>query len=140
MINDVMYGISNAIYAEFGDGYKIYTESIEQGLEEPCFLITCIKPKGSQYLGRRYLREHLFMIQYFSAGDEPRTECMDVQDRLYDALEFITVSGSLRNGTDMEGEVIDGVLNFQVNYKFFAERSEDGEYMYSIERNMEVTS
>ncbi len=31
MINKIIDGISKAIFAEFGAGYEIYTESIEQG-------------------------------------------------------------------------------------------------------------
>lgn len=37
MINKIIDGISISLNAEFGDDYKIYTESIEQGLKEPCF-------------------------------------------------------------------------------------------------------
>ena len=39
MINKIIDGISVAINSEFGDPYEIYTESIEQGLVEPCFSI-----------------------------------------------------------------------------------------------------
>ena len=42
MINEIIDGISVAINTEFGDDYEIYTESIEQGLEEPCFSILCL--------------------------------------------------------------------------------------------------
>ena len=40
MINKIIDGICAVINLEFGDEYEIYTESIEQGLEEPCFLLT----------------------------------------------------------------------------------------------------
>lgn len=36
MIDKIIDAISTTIYAEFGDDYEIYTESIEQGLKEPC--------------------------------------------------------------------------------------------------------
>ena len=39
MINSIIEGISIAINTEFEDVYTIYTESVEQGLKEPCFFI-----------------------------------------------------------------------------------------------------
>lgn len=37
MMNDIIVGISTALYKEFGDEYEIYQEEIRQGLKEPCF-------------------------------------------------------------------------------------------------------
>ena len=34
MINSIIESISISLNAEFGDGYTIYTESVEQGLDE----------------------------------------------------------------------------------------------------------
>lgn len=139
MIDQVISGIADALYEEFGEGYEIYTENVKQGLKEPCFFITCASPTGGQYLGRRYLREHLFVVQYFpESGIEPKAECMAIQDRLYEALEFITVAGQLKNGTGMEGEVVDEVLHFQVNYKFFMDRVESGDFMETLKQDTEV--
>lgn len=139
MINDLTKGIAMALHEEFGGHYEIYTENVEQDLSEPCFLITCVSPKSEQFLGRRYLREHLFLVQYFPENaEEPRQECMDAQDRLYEALEFIMVDGRLRNGRGMEGEFLDGVLHFQVKYDFFVERGETGEWMEALSQRTEV--
>lgn len=139
MINGIINGIAAAIHEEFGDRHEIYAENVEQGLTEPCFLITCVSPKNEQFLGRRYLREHLFLVQYFpESGEEPRRECMETQERLYEALEFITVDGHVKNGTRMEGEFLDGVLRFQVKYDFFVERKETGEWMETLSQRTEV--
>lgn len=37
MTNDIISAICKALYQVFGAEYKIYKESVEQGLEEPCF-------------------------------------------------------------------------------------------------------
>lgn len=37
MINSIIESISISLNAEFGDEYTTYTESVEQGLNEPCF-------------------------------------------------------------------------------------------------------
>ncbi len=140
MINGIIDGIAAAIHEEFGDHYEIYAENVEQGLTEPCFLITCVGPKSGRFLGERYLREHLFLIQYFpESAEEPRRECMETQERLYEALEFITADGRLRNGTGMEGEIEDGVLRFQVRYDFFTVKKEEtGDLMETFTHETEV--
>lgn len=116
MINEIIDGISVAISLEFGDPYEIYTESIEQGLIEPCFSILCLNPTINQVLGKRYFRTNQFCIHYFPSSDEKRSECQTVIERLIGALEIITVNGDLCRGTDMHFEIDDGVLSFFVNY------------------------
>ena len=86
MINQIIDGISVAINSEFGDPYEIYTESIEQGLVEPCFSILCLNPTINQVLGKRYFRRNQFCIHYFPSSDEKRSECQAVFERLLNAL------------------------------------------------------
>lgn len=119
MINKIIDGISVAINSEFGDPYEIYTESIEQGLVEPCFSILCLNPAIDQKLGKRYFRTNQFCIHYFPKSDEKRSECHAVIDRLVTALEIITVDGDPCRGTDMHSEVVDDVLSFFVNYDMY---------------------
>lgn len=119
MINKIIDGISVAINSEFGDTYEIYTESIEQGLIEPCFSILCLNPKIDQFLGKRYFRNNQFCIHYFPNSNEKRSECHAVIERLIGALEIITVDGDLCRGTNMHGEVVNNVLSFFVNYDMY---------------------
>ena len=124
MINAIIDGISVAIYSEFGDPYEIYTESIEQGFNEPCFSILCINPTIEQNLGKRYFRANQFCIHYFPSSSEKRSECYAVIDRLTKALETITVDGDLCRGTSIHAEVNDGVLSFFVNYNMHVYNTE----------------
>ena len=119
MINKIKDGISVAINSEFGDGYEIYTESIEQGLIEPCFSILCLNPTIKKVLGNRYFKKNRFCIHYFPSSDEKRSECYEVIERLMDALEFITVDGDQCLGTNLHGEVVDNVLSFFVDYDMY---------------------
>lgn len=91
MINKIIDGISISLNAEFGDDYKIYTESIEQGLKEPCFSIVCVNPTNELFRGKKYFRKNLFCIQYFPKGEDKRSECMDVLERMFNCLEVIKV-------------------------------------------------
>lgn len=127
MINKIIDGISVAINSEFGDSYEIYTESIEQGLVEPCFSILCLNPTINQFLGKRYFRTNQFCIHYFSSSDEKKSECYSVMERLMDVLEIITVDGDQCRGTEMHGEVVDNVLSFFVNYDMFVYKEEAAE-------------
>lgn len=127
MINKIIDGISVAIGLEFGDSYEIYTESVEQGLIEPCFSILCLNPKIDQKLGKRYFRTNQFCIHYFPSSDEKRSECQTVIERLIGALEIITVNGDLCRGTSMHFEIEDGVLSFFVNYDMYVYKEESAE-------------
>ena len=119
MINSIIEGISISLNAEFGDNYTTYTESVEQGLKEPCFFVFCINPTNRVFLGKRYFKTHQMCIQYFPVDKgRKKEECNAVSERLFDCLEYITVSGNLVRGTKMHAEMVDGVLNFFVNYDF----------------------
>ena len=126
MIDSIIEGISTALNAEFGDRYKIYVNELKQGLKEPCFFISCIRPTSRRFFNRRYFREHSFCIQYFPESRNRETEeCNDVTDRLFLCLEYITVTGDLMMGTKMRSELVDGVLNFFVNFDLFVKINPD---------------
>ena len=127
MINKIIDGISIAIHSEFGDPYEIYTEPVEQGLQEPCFSILCLNPAINQKLGRRYFRTNQFCIHYFPKSSEERSECHAVAERLIGALEYITIDGDLCRGTEMRHEVADNVLSFFVSYDMYVYKDSPGE-------------
>lgn len=123
MINSIIKSIGIALNAEFGDNYTTYTESVEQGLKEPCFFVSCINPSNKLILGNRYFRQNQFCIQYFPDNEHSKNEeCHAVAERLFYCLEYITVYDDLMRGTKMEFEIMDGILNFFVNYDMFIYR------------------
>ena len=67
ILNEIITGISEAIKAEFGEAYGVYTELVEQGLNEPCFSIVCVSPNTSRFLGDRYYKENRFCIHYYAS-------------------------------------------------------------------------
>ncbi len=132
MINKIIDAISLSINSEFGEGYEIHTESIEQGLQEPCFFISCINPVNDLYRDKRYFRQNMFCIQYFPSTNEPKIECNDVIERLFYCLEYIDVLGDMTMGTKMKGEIVDGVLNFFLNYDMFVYKVKEETSMESL--------
>ena len=131
MLNKIIIGISQALDAEFNsenEGYIIHTENVEQGLEEPCFFIFSLKPSSKQLVGNRYERKYPFDIHFF-----PDTELVDgistinnqineVTERLFTALEYITVDNSLVRGTSINAEKVDDVLHFFINFNMIVKK------------------
>ena len=83
-------------------------------------------------------RTNQFCIHYFPKTDEPKSECLEVLESLYDALEIIEVDGDLLRGTNMTNEMDEGVLHFFVNYDFFTIRKEDKTFMEHLEHSSDV--
>ena len=122
MINTIMEAISVALDAEFGDGYETYIEEISQDMDGHAFFIQCPNPTDRLFLGKRYFRQNQFCIQYFPLSEDDRNrECYEVLERMELCLEYIDVDGPMM-GTKMSGKVVDGVLNFFVNYDCFVYR------------------
>lgn len=140
MINSIIEGISIAINTEFGERYMIYTESVEQGLKEPCFFISCLNPTSKVFLGERYFRTNQMCIQYIPTNTSvEKEECNAVTERLFNCLEYITVGEDLIRGSKMSSEIVDGVLNFFVNYDLFTLRLRNKEdAMHEVLRNVSV--
>nr|DAR26335.1 MAG TPA: tail completion protein [Caudoviricetes sp.] len=140
MISSIIEGISVAINTEFGDGYTIYTESIEQGLKEPCFFISCLNPTNKVFLGERYFRTNQMCIQYIPTNTSvEKEECNAVVERLFNCLEYITVEDDPVRGSKMNSEIVDGILNFLVNYDLFIMKLKNEEVaMNEILKNVAV--
>lgn len=140
MINSIIETISISLNEEFGDSYETHMEEIKQGLKEPCFFITCLNPTTELFLGKRYFRTNQFCIQYFPETNEKQRECNGVAERMLQCLEYITIYGEDKPimGTKMKYEVIDGVLNFFVNYDCFVYKIEQNEVMETLESNTTV--
>ena len=140
MINSIIEAISISLNEEFGDGYETHMEEIKQGLKEPCFFITCLNPTTELFLGKRYFRTNQFCIQYFPETNEKQRECNGVAERMLQCLEYITIYGEDKPimGTKIKYEVVDGVLNFFVNYDCFIRKTEQQTPMESLQASTSV--
>lgn len=114
-------------------------EEIKQGLKEPCFFISCINQDFRRYMGKRYLRQNQFAIQYFPESEvNANEECHGVAERMNWCLETIEVPDGRIHGTQMKYEVVDGVLNFTVNYDCFVYRRNLDIYMEKVKHHTDV--
>lgn len=120
MIQQIIDGVIVALQAAFPEVTRVYTEEVKQGFKEPCFILRLLNPTNEQFLGNRYYRTNLLSVQYVpESTTDAKAECYDVNDRLFRALEYITVGGDLQRGTNMNGEYFDGTLAFFVNFNMF---------------------
>lgn len=128
MTNEIMAAISNVLYNEFG--YENHMEEIKQDLKEPCFFISSINPEFRRYLGKRYLEQNQFCIQYFpKSKDSINEECFNAAYRMNWCLEVIEIMGKQIRASGMNYKVIDEILNYFVNYDIFLDRIETHEKM-----------
>lgn len=138
MVNKIVDSIVQAISAAYGEEYEIYTENVEQGLTEPCFLIECINPSFEQFLGRRYHEKVPFCIHYFPKGPDKSEESNAVFTTLTVCLEYISIDGQPVRGTSMRAEWDGDVMHFMVDYEMFLFRPNIEEKMGGYSLEMEV--
>ena len=118
MVNEIVDGISVALSDAF-DGITIYSESVAQGLQEPCFFILNLTAEEVRLLGNRAKRNIAFDIHYFPKSKvAPKSECQTVAERLYPVMREVTLlDGSKVLGLGLNHEIVDGVLHFNVEFK-----------------------
>lgn len=132
-IKQLIDAIAEALFQEFGSGYEIYPEKVEQDLKEPCFLIRLLNPTKNLHLGRCYKRTNQFSVQYIPSTAEANEECASVLERLFECLENVILSGRPVHGTELHGEITDGILTFTVNYDGFVLKEEEQTPMEDLE-------
>lgn len=119
MVNEIIKGISMKLNAVFGEGYEIYQNDVEQGLTEPCFFVSVLKPEVSPLLGQRAMRRTPLVIQYFPVDPGDNKDMLDIAERLWEGLQFITLlNGDMLHGTDVSYEIANGVLHFFISFNF----------------------
>lgn len=137
MINEIIQGVSAALYGEFGDGYEYYQNDVRQGLNEPCFFIAVLEPDISHLQKRRFLHTYPLDIHCFPAEPGSNAELCGVAERLPETLEFITLpNGDLLHGTGMRYQTEDGVLHFFVTYQCTMIRPENVDKMSRLEASV----
>lgn len=131
-INDVLIGISIKLDAAFGSDYTVYVEDVQQEFKTPAFFIALLDPSMEQLRSERYKLTLPFDIHYFGSGN---MEAHSTLSKLMKDMEYITlVNTDILRGTSMNGQIVDGVLHFFVNYNVIlvAERVQD--FMDSLEQ------
>lgn len=134
--NDLIDSVISAIDTEFNGIYPIYTETVKQGLVEPCFFVFPLEATVNVDLNKRYKRSNPFNIQYLDINYSSR---YDVMERLADCLEVIECNGKKFRNEGFSAETVNGeILNCLVTYDTFEYRLPDIEIMMELEQNTVV--
>lgn len=123
MVNKTINAVITALYNTFGDEYTYLKENNEQGLPNPCFLVSLLRPTSRGGLWRTYNRVMPIVINYFPKSDiRPKNECYDIGERALEAVEVIEIEGVKVSGTDLEIQLVDdNVLQIFVTYDFWTQ-------------------
>ncbi|NFG22689.1 hypothetical protein FDF11_08275 [Clostridium botulinum] len=142
MLNKIITAISQALDDAFNvnsDDYAIYTENVEQGLNEPCFFIFSLEPSNKQLIRNRYERTYPFDIHYFPKSEDRNNEINEITETLFDVLEYVNLDDGPIKGTNMHGEIIDNVLHFFINFNMIVAKDiqkEDSMENLKVEGNL----
>lgn len=138
-------GMVNAIYEEFGEEYSIRTENNEQGFRGPCFYVRCVTPTKNLYFWKKYRRTWLCNVCFFpneteiSEITEPNAEMNDAAERLFDCLEMFPAGGRMVRSLGKQTAVSDGVLVMSFHIQSDEIRSDPTVMMETHETEVEVT-
>ncbi|MDF2839945.1 MAG: hypothetical protein K0Q99_716 [Clostridia bacterium] len=139
MLNEIKNGLAVKLSEVFGPAITVYTEGSEQDFIEPCFFILYKNPSQRQLIGKRYFRKQPMDIRYYPGTSNKNEEMYVVADRLYDALEQISVGEESLRGSNISHEIVDGVLRMHVEFNMFILKKPDAEeVMENAKVNMDV--
>ncbi|MBY2719531.1 hypothetical protein KWX62_19715 [Clostridioides difficile] len=133
MLNNIIDGISVKLDKSFGNEYTIYSEDVEQGINEPCFFIVPINSSKVSYPSGRELKKNSFDVYYLPRSEDKNFEINEIAEMLLEELEYIEIDEDLVRGTNMNFEIVDNVLHFFVDYNYFTIKSNDTDKMDTVE-------
>ncbi|WP_019535032.1 phage tail terminator family protein [Paenibacillus ginsengihumi] len=114
-INGVRHAVHEALRETF-PLIPVFSEEIEQTHDPPYFVVRLLEPVHTRELGRRYRRDHPFVVRYFSA-ERSSEDMYSVAEQLTSALKWITIGGSPWPGQGMSFQITDAALQFMVTYR-----------------------
>ena len=138
MVNDFFDWITIALHDEFGDDYKLYVEEVEQNLFKPCFVVSTLNPMVTAKSPVKYQRVIPIVIYYFTGKEDTvdaKKDCFNIAERLWERLEYLTNGEITLRGDSISWEMIDGVLQFFITYKFDVIRTTEQTSMGSASIN-----
>lgn len=135
MVSEIIKGIAVGIKNEFGDDSTIYTETVEQGFNKPCFFIGAKSPQRKKISIMRYCDVYSFDICYFPTIGMKNSKCHGMGMRLFDVMEKITLlDGGVLMGKAMSYDIVDKVLHFAVSYRVvLQDTADENDMMENIE-------
>lgn len=121
MVNDFLDWITISLHEEFGDDYKMYVEEVEQNLCKPCFVVSTLNPMIEAKSPVKYHRVIPIVIYYFTNKEDTvdaKKDSLAIAERVWKRLEYLSNGEVTLRGDSIEWELVEGVLQFFITYKF----------------------
>ena len=141
MIKKLIGAVAQSIRERLGAGYKVYTESVHQNLEKPCFFVECESAEKVPLLGRRFFLRMWVKISFLSSGDRKNYEEQEILGDLFLALNTIKTEEKSLMGRKIHAKRESGILTLRGCYDVFFEEAgenEDAALMEKIEGGLKV--
>lgn len=119
-------------------GITIYKEKVEQGLKYPSFFILQLNVTQERDLRPYRWLNFQMNIRYRPIKDynSKRSELDQLGLDMLDGLEEVEVEGKPLRGRDMNYEIIDGVLQFFINFRMRVKKEQEaGQKMLELENS-----
>lgn len=118
----------------------VYKEKIEQGIRYPHFFILPLNTTYEKELGLRGWVYYQVNIRYRPTQDfnSKYSDLEQVGTDLMWALDTITVAGYPLRGRDMNYQIVDGVLQFFINFRMRIKQEQEIEKMLVLTNSAEI--
>ncbi len=133
IIKEIIDGLCARITETVGDGYEIYTQTMEQGMVKPCFFIMCDSSKEERFLGKRYKCSSKINIEYLSNTKDKYDENYKFFEDIRNALEYIYIDGNLTKVNIIDSKIGEDSFNLALDIKLFIYKEETVEKMEKLE-------
>ena len=134
MVNDVLDAITKQLGQTFGNSYRYYVENVEQDLQKPCFTVDMLEPRERSINYKRYRRTMPVVVHYFNKdADTNKKDCYAMAEPLVECLEYLTFKDTVLRGENISWQLVDGVLQVLLTYRFDTHKVENLETMETLE-------
>ena len=118
----------------------VYKEKIEQGIRYPHFFILPLNTTYEKELGLRGWVYYQVNIRYRPTQDfnSKYSDLEQFGTDLMWALDTITVAGYPLRGRDMNYQIVDGVLQFFINFRMRIKQEQEIEKMLVLTNSAEI--
>ncbi|MBR2593573.1 MAG: hypothetical protein IKD83_02995 [Firmicutes bacterium] len=116
-MDNIVYGVTMAIEAYFGDDIKIYEDTVKQGFSKPCFIVLPEKSEMKSMSIGRFLKTQTIKVIYYPDSLKERNEMEETAFRLSAALRKIKWQGDSYAGKNMRWEEDNEKLTFRAEFE-----------------------
>lgn len=116
MTDQIVDGVIGAIVKEFGETFAIYTETVSQGLQRPCFMVFLESSSVTNLHGNRHQLSAKVDVHFVPEKMELQKSSATVANRLFQALRLIHLADGTLRGKSRNYKIDEHGLRFSVMY------------------------